>query len=127
MALRIDLGSANLKGSFGFGKREDYTYDVPDGAIHVSLDAEDNSSDSPNIGSGNGKVTLDWDREEKKARVHAWVNGAAGSPNEVRWTVYAWIPYPGGEHKVTNAAWFLVCGVAPGISPGIKLHLCNVE
>ena len=68
----------------------------------MSLDAQDNSSDSLNIGSGNGKVTLKWDREEKKARVHAWVNGAAGSPNEVRWTVYAWIPYPGGEHKVTN-------------------------
>ena len=80
MALRIDLGSGNLKGSFGFGKREDYTYDVPNGAIHVSLDAEDKSSDSLNIGSGNGKVALKWDREGKKARVHAWVNGAAGPP-----------------------------------------------
>ena len=102
MALRIDLGSANLKGSYGFGKKENYTYDVPDGAIHVSLDAEDKSSDSLNIGSGNGKVTLEWDREGKKARVHAWVNGAVGSPNEVRWTVYAWIPDPSKKHKVTN-------------------------
>ena len=102
MALRIDLGSANLKGSYGFGKKENYTYDVPDGAIHVSLDAEDKSSDSLNIGSGNGKVTLKWDREGKKARVHAWVNGAVGSRNEVRWTVYAWIPDPSKKHKVTN-------------------------
>ena len=91
MAVRIDLGSGNLKGSWGFGKREDYTYDVPDGAIHVSLDAEDKSSNNLNIGSGNGKVTLNWDKSAKKARVHAWVNGALGAPNEVRWTVYAWV------------------------------------
>ena len=43
MATRIDLGSGNLKGSFGFGKREDYVYDVPDGVrvLYVSLDRND--------------------------------------------------------------------------------------
>ena len=91
MATRIDLGSGCLRGSFGFGKREDYTYDVPDGAIHVSLDQEDRSTNNLNIGSGNGKVTLSWDKQARKAHVHAWVNGAVGAPNEVRWTVFAWI------------------------------------
>ena len=44
-----------------------------------------------NIGNGNGKVTLRWDKAARKAHVHAWVNGALGSPNEVRWTVHCWI------------------------------------
>lgn len=87
--LKIELGSGNLKGSFGFGKREDYTYDVPDGAIHVSLNYKDVSLNTLNIGNGNGKVTLNWDKNAKKAHVHAWVNGAAGAPNEVKWTVFA--------------------------------------
>ena len=87
----ITLGSGNLRGSFGFGKREDYTYDVPDGAIHVSMDQEDRSQNNLNFGNGNGKVTLNWDKAAKKAHVHAWVNGALGSANEVRWTVYAWV------------------------------------
>ena len=87
----IELGSENLKGSFGFGKREDYTYDVPDEVIHVSLNSEDKSSNDFNLGSGNGKVTLTWDKLAKKAYVHAWVNGAVGDPNEVRWTIYAWL------------------------------------
>ena len=90
-AIRIDLGSGNLRGSWGFGKREDYTYDVPDNALSVSLDSDDRSANSLNIGSGNGKATLHWDKAAKKARVHAWVNGAVGAPNEVRWTVYAWV------------------------------------
>ena len=54
----------------------------------VSLDYNDQSANSPNIGSGNGKATLHWDKAAKKARVHAWVNGAVGAANEVRWTVY---------------------------------------
>lgn len=89
--LKIELGSGNLKGSFGFGKKEDYTYDVPENAIHVSMDQEDKSSDTLNIGNGNGKVTLRWDKAARKAHVHAWVNGALGSANEVRWTVHCWI------------------------------------
>ena len=87
----MDLGSWSIRGSFLFGCKEDYTYDVPDGAIQVSLCAEDRSQDTLNIGSGNGKVTLNWDRSERKAHVHAWVNGAVGSPNEMRWTVFAWV------------------------------------
>ena len=89
--LKIELGSANLKGSFGCGKKEDYTYDVPENAIHVSMHHEDVSSDTFNIGTGNGKVTLRWDKAGRKALVHAWINGAIGKPNEVRWTVYCWI------------------------------------
>lgn len=88
---RIDLGSGTLRGSFGFGKKEDYTYDVPEGAINVSLDSEDRGSNDVNIGNGNGKVTLNWDKAAKKAHVHAWVNGALGAHNEVKWTVFAWI------------------------------------
>ena len=88
---KIELGSGNLKGSFGFGKKEDYTYDVPENALHVSLDHEDKGSDNLNFGSGNGKVTLRWDKVGRKAHVHAWVNGALGSPNEMRWTVYCWL------------------------------------
>jgi hypothetical protein len=50
--IKIELGSGNLKGSFGFGKKEDYTYDVPENAIHVSMHHEDKSSDTLNIGNG---------------------------------------------------------------------------
>jgi hypothetical protein len=57
---RIPLGSGNLKGSFGFGKKEDYYYSVPKGTIHVSLDSSDVSRDTFNIGKGNGKVTISW-------------------------------------------------------------------
>ena len=88
---KIELGSGNLKGSFGFGKKEDYTYDVPENALHVSINQEDHSSDTLNIGDGNGKVTLRWDKASRKAHVHAWVNGAVGRGNEVRWTVYCWL------------------------------------
>ena len=91
MTNRIELGSGCLKGSFWFGDKKDYTYDVPEGTIHVSLSHEDLSSNTLNIGEGNGDVTLNWDKSARKAHVHAWVNGAVGSPNEVRWTVYAWI------------------------------------
>lgn len=90
--LKIELGSGNLKGSFGFGKKEYYLYDVPKNAIHVSIDHEDKSSDTINIGNGNGKVTLRWDKAAGKAHVQAWVNGTLGSANEVRWTVYGWLP-----------------------------------
>lgn len=78
-----------------FGKKEDYYYDAPDGTIQVSLDFSDKSKDTLNIGNGNGKVTLSWDKAAKKAKVHAWVNGAVGAPNEVQWTVYAWIKVRG--------------------------------
>ena len=86
----IAIGSGNLKGSFMFGKREDYTYDVPDGAIDVQLSYEDASPAGINLGSGNGAVTLNWDKSSKKAHVHAWVNGALGAPNEVKWKVRAY-------------------------------------
>ena len=89
--LKIDLGSGHLKGSFGWGKKEDYVYDVPENAIHVSMHHEDTSCDTFNIGTGNGKVTLHWDKAKRKARVYAWVTDAVGRPNEVRWTVYCWI------------------------------------
>jgi hypothetical protein len=89
--MKIELGSGNLKGAFGFGKKKDYTYDVPENAVHVSIHYEDMSSNNFNYGNGNGKATLCWYKAPKKARVCAWVNGALGSPNEVRWTVYCWI------------------------------------
>ncbi len=85
----IEIGSGNLKGAFGFGKREDYTYPVPKGTVAVTFKHEDRSSNTFNIGGGNGKATLHWKPGDEEARVHAWVNGAAGAPNEVAWTVIA--------------------------------------
>lgn len=85
----IEIGSGNLKGSAGFGKREDYTYPVPKEAFTVTLKHNDQSSDNYNIGDGNGKVTLEWKKGDEVARVHAWVNGAAGKRNEVTWSVVA--------------------------------------
>ena len=90
-AVRIDIGSGILRGNGWFGKKEDYEYDVPDGAISVSLDFDDRSSSSPNIGVGNGNATVKWDKSAKKAYVHAWVNGAVSGSNEVRWKVICWI------------------------------------
>ena len=85
----IEIGSGNLRGAAGFGKKEDYTYPVPKEAITVTLKHEDRSYDTINIGNGNGKVTLDWKRGDLEARVHAWVNGAVGARNEVTWSVVA--------------------------------------
>ncbi len=85
----IEIGSGNLKGACRFGKREDYTYPVPKEAITVALKHEDRSSNSLNIGRGNGKVSLHWKHGDEEARVHAWVNGAAGAANEMAWTVVA--------------------------------------
>ena len=92
MAIRpvtMEIGSGNIRGSFAFGKREDYTYNVPSGAINVYINHEDNSSNTLNLGGGNGEVTLKWTKGDDKAYVHAWVNGALGAPNEIRWTIYA--------------------------------------
>ena len=74
-----------------FGKKEDHTYNVPDGAFSVSFNKKDNSADSLNIGSGNGNATLKWDKAAKKAYVHAWVNGAVFGSNRISWTVNAWV------------------------------------
>ena len=91
--LRLPVGSGNLKSSGLFGHRRDYTYDVPHQAVWVSLDYNDKSSRSGvNMGSGNGNVTLRYEPSEKKAYVHAWVNGCGGGRNEMEWTVYAWMP-----------------------------------
>ena len=89
--LKIELGAGNLKGSLGFGNKENYTYDVPETAIYVSLHHKDTNFDTLNTEDGNGKVTLRWDKARRKAYIEAWVKAAAGSANEVRWTVYCWI------------------------------------
>jgi hypothetical protein len=83
------VGSDHLRGNGLFGKRRDYTYNVPPEAITVYMQDEDNSCNGQNIGSGNGKATLSWSREDSKAHVHAWVNGAIGGSNEIEWKVYA--------------------------------------
>lgn len=86
---RIEIASGSLKGNL-FGRREDYSYDVPEGVVHISLSKEDKSEGAISIGSGTGDVTLKWDKEAKKAYVHAWVNGSLGS-NHVTWTIYGWV------------------------------------
>ena len=86
---QIEIASGSLKGNL-FGKREDYSYDVPEGVVHVSLSKEDKSEGAISIGSGTGDVSLKWDKAAKKAYVHAWVNGSVGS-NHVTWTIYGWV------------------------------------
>lgn len=83
------IGSDRLRGSGWFGKRRDYTYNVPHGAIHVRIEDEDGSSNGMNIGNGNGKATLSWSRGDSEAYVHAWVNGTVVGSNEIKWNVYA--------------------------------------
>ncbi len=85
----IEIGSGNLKGACGFGKREDYTYPVPKGATVVTFKHDDRSGNIFNIGRGNAKASLHWNHGDEEARVHAWVNGAAGAANEIAWTVVA--------------------------------------
>ena len=87
----VEIGSGSLRGSFLFGAKQDHYYNVPEGTISVALQAEDRGCVSINLGSGNGKATLDWNRGDKTARVHAWVNGTAWSANEVSWRVFATI------------------------------------
>ena len=77
MARCIVLGSGSIRGNI-FGKKEDHTYNVPDGAIFVSIDRS-------------GNATLTWDQAAKKAYVHAWVNGAVFGSNRISWTVSAWV------------------------------------
>lgn len=60
---------------------------MPDGAIHVGIDHKDLSSKNLTIGSGNGNVMYNWDKQAGKVRVLVWVNGAFGHPNEVKWEV----------------------------------------
>jgi hypothetical protein len=86
---RIEIASGSLKGNL-FGKKEDYSYDVPEGVVHVSLSKDDKSEGAFSIGSGTGDVTLKWDKAAKKAYVHAWVNGSVGS-NHVTWTIYGYL------------------------------------
>ena len=62
---------------------------MPKGTVALNFNYEDRSSDSLNIGEGNGKATLHWKPGDEEARVHAWVNGAAGPANEVSWNVTA--------------------------------------
>lgn len=90
--VNIEIGSGHIKGSFGFGNKQDFSYNVPDGAINVFINYQDDSSNALNIGSGQGKASLSkWKKGDDTANVHAWVNGAAGPPNEIRWTVFATI------------------------------------
>jgi len=59
----------------------------------VSLVASDHSANTLNIGDGNGKVTLTWNKGDSHAKVRAWVNGAIGKVNKMVWTVYAFGRY----------------------------------
>ena len=86
----VEIGSDSIRGAgWLFGAKRDYTYDVPDGTVAVNFKTEDLSSDCMNVGDGNGKATLSWKPGDKKAYVHAWVNGAVGSANHVKWKVIA--------------------------------------
>ena len=87
---RIEIASGSLQGNL-FGKREDYSYEVPEGMVNVKLTKVDKSENTVNFGEGIGGVTLNWEKEAKKAHVHAWVNGSFGGPgNHVTWTVWGY-------------------------------------
>ena len=85
----IVIATGNIRGSRFQGHREDYYYDVPEGTIALGFHTSDNSPNALTIGSGNGEATLNWTKGEKKAHVHAWVNGTIGSPNEISWKIVA--------------------------------------
>ena len=87
------IGSGNIKSSGWAGKKRDYYYHVPYGAVSVTFNEEDRSSGGHSFGIGSGRATLSWTRGSRTAKVHAWVNGKvclwSCTPNEIYWTVYA--------------------------------------
>ena len=89
----VKIGEGNIKSSGWFGKKRDYNYHVPYGAVAVTLDEHDQSSSSHSFGSGTGGATVSWTPGSRTARVHAWVNGKVCvwgcSSNHISWTVYA--------------------------------------
>ena len=87
--VRKTLGSRCLSSSGLVGKRRDYYYNIPANALYVSFKSNDHSSSGTNIGSGNGKATTT--RGNRRAKVHAWVNGKAWGKNRICWTVYVWV------------------------------------
>ena len=91
MARRIVIGSDSVRSRGWFGGRYDYEYNVPAGAFSVAFTKEDGSSNGMNWGSGNGNATLKWDKDARKAYVHAWVNGKMVGSNRISWTVSAWV------------------------------------
>ena len=62
---------------------------MPKGTVALSFTHEDRSPNSLNLIGDNGDASLHWKPGDEEARVHAWVNGAVGEPNEVAWTVTA--------------------------------------
>ena len=64
---------------------------IPAGPFSVAFTKEDGSSNGMNWGSGNGNATLKWDKDARKAYVHAWVNGKVVGSNRISWTVSAWV------------------------------------
>ena len=92
-ASRKQLGKDFIKSCGLFGKKRDFYYSVPPKTIHVGFDTIDESSNSWNIGNGNGKATLHWTKGSGQAKVHAWVNGKFGGRNRIDWVVYAFGHY----------------------------------
>ena len=89
--IRKNLGSRCLSNSGWWGRKRDYYYNIPTNAIYVSFKSNDHSSGGLNIGNGDGKATLSWTRGNRRAKVHAWVNGSVWGTNRVCWTVYVWV------------------------------------
>ena len=87
------IGSGNIKSSGWFGKKRDYYYHVPTGAVAVTLSETDRSSGGHSFGSGSGRATVSWTRGSRTAKVHAWVNGKvclwSCRANHITWRVYA--------------------------------------
>ena len=92
-ARSVQIGSGNIRSSGWFGKRRDYNYHVPSGAVAVTLSETDQSSGGHSFGIGSGRATVSWTRGSRTAKVHAWVNGKvclwSCKPNHITWTVYA--------------------------------------
>ena len=74
-ARSVQIGLGNIKSSGWFGKKHDYYYHVPSGAVAVTLSETDKSSGGHSFGIGTGRATVSWTRGSRTAKVHAWFNG----------------------------------------------------
>ena len=94
------IGSDSIESDGLWGKKGDYKYHVPLGAVAVTFKKPTNRRNTLvfkiNIGSGSGEASLSWSKGSRTAKVHAWVNGkfcvsfwSTCRPNRVSWKVFA--------------------------------------
>ena len=92
---KIRLGSGSLRSNGWFGRKRDVCYSVPSRVEHVTMDSNDMSSSSVSVGGGNGAASIRWTKGNRKACVHAWVNGKVWGSNHISWKVVGWVWHSG--------------------------------